>query len=251
MRAAVSFLLATLFLLASASVLRAATVTATWNANPESDIAGYRLLYGTQSGNYTTTIDVGNVTTRVVTVVGGRTYFFVVQAYDTSGLTGPNSAEVSVNVPAGPAPTLISLGPTVGAIGTPVTITGTEFRRDAGREHGHVQRDDGDADELVGDEHRRPRADGRDDRQRRRHGRRRGEQRRSHSRSRVPPTLTSLSPTSGPVGTSVTITGTNFGATQGAQHGHVQRDGGDADELVGDEHRRCRCRRARRRATSW
>src|SRR5262249_22366745 len=31
----------------------------------------------------------------------------------------------------------------------------------------------------------------------------------------VPPTITTLSPTSGPVGTSVTITGTNFGATQG------------------------------------
>ena len=31
----------------------------------------------------------------------------------------------------------------------------------------------------------------------------------------VPPSITSLSPTSGPVGTSVTITGTNFGASQG------------------------------------
>ena len=31
-----------------------------------------------------------------------------------------------------------------------------------------------------------------------------------------PPNITSLSPTSGPVGTSVTITGTNFGATQGS-----------------------------------
>ena len=33
--------------------------------------------------------------------------------------------------------------------------------------------------------------------------------------SAVPPTITSLAPTSGPVGTAVTITGTNFGATQG------------------------------------
>src|SRR5207244_1740188 len=31
----------------------------------------------------------------------------------------------------------------------------------------------------------------------------------------TPPSITSLSPTSGPVGTSVTITGTNFGSTQG------------------------------------
>jgi hypothetical protein len=32
----------------------------------------------------------------------------------------------------------------------------------------------------------------------------------------TPPSITSLSPTSGPVGTSVTVTGTNFGGTQGA-----------------------------------
>src|SRR5207245_11706879 len=32
----------------------------------------------------------------------------------------------------------------------------------------------------------------------------------------APPSITSLSPTSGPVGTSVTITGANFGATQGS-----------------------------------
>src|SRR5262245_13456082 len=125
-RAAVSFLLATLFLLASASVLRAATVTASWNANPESDIAGYRLLYGTQSGVYTTTLDVGNVTSRVVTVNAGQTYFFVVQAYDTSGLTSPNSAEVPITVPS-TDPTLASLSPASGAAGTPITITGTNF----------------------------------------------------------------------------------------------------------------------------
>ena len=51
------------------------------------------------------------------------------------------------------------------------------------------------------------------------------------------PRITSLTPTSGAVGTAVTITGTNFGATQGHEHGDVQRDGGDADELERDEHR--------------
>src|SRR5689334_20828953 len=214
LRAVVSFFLAMLFLLASASVLRAATVTATWNPNPESDIAGYRLLYGTQSGNYTTTIDVGNVTTYVATVVGGKTYFFVVQAYDTSGLTSPNSTEVSVTVPPGPAPILTSLNPAVGAVGTPVTIIGTGFGATQGAStvtfngvaatptswsatsivvpvptgattgNVVVTVDGGVSSGLaftVG----------------------------------LPPTVTSLSPTSGPVGTSVTITGTNFGATQG------------------------------------
>src|SRR5471030_1344570 len=83
----------------------ASTVTATWNANPESDIAGYKLSYGAASHVYTTTIDVGNVTSFVVpALVGGRTYYFVVQAYDTAGLTGPNSAEVSFAVPVSTSP---------------------------------------------------------------------------------------------------------------------------------------------------
>ena len=53
-----------------------------------------------------------------------------------------------------------------------------QLRRDAGHEHGHIQRHRGDADELVRDQHRRARARWRDDGQRRRHRRRHGEQRR-------------------------------------------------------------------------
>src|SRR5437899_1524200 len=122
----VSLILVPLFLLTMVPVLHAATVTATWNDNPESDIAGYRLKYGTQTGVYTTTLDVGNVTSTVVTVSPGQTYFFVVQAYDTSGLSSSNSTEVSIFVPA-PAPTLTSLSPTTGPVGTSVTIAGTNF----------------------------------------------------------------------------------------------------------------------------
>ena len=43
------------------------------------------------------------------------------------------------------------------------------------------------------------------------------------------PSITSLSPTSGAVGASVTITGTNFGATQGTSTVTVQRDDGNDD----------------------
>ena len=38
----------------------AATVTVAWDRNPEPDIAGYRISYGTVSGVYTNTVDVGN-----------------------------------------------------------------------------------------------------------------------------------------------------------------------------------------------
>jgi IPT/TIG domain-containing protein len=214
-RACARFLLVpTFFLLAAATALHAATVTATWNPNPESDIAGYRLLYGTQSGNYTTTLDVGNVTTSVVTVTAGQTYFFVVQAYDTSGLTSPNSAEASVAVPAGTAPILTSVTPSSGAIGTPVVIAGTNFGATQGTStvtfNGvaatptswsatsitvpvPASAGTGAVVVTVG-----------------------GLVSNSLSFTvTVPPTLASLSPATGPVGTSVTIAGTSFGATQG------------------------------------
>ena len=52
----------------------------------------------------------------------------------------------------------------------------------------------------------------------------------------VTPSITILSPNSGPVGTAVTITGTNFGATQGTSTVTLQRNGGHADELERNEH---------------
>src|SRR5713226_6555290 len=79
-------------LLGSTSVLHAAT--ATWNANTETDIAGYILSYGTSPGVHPTAVDVLDVTTWLVSNLSpGQTYYFVVQAYNTSGLTSVNSAE--------------------------------------------------------------------------------------------------------------------------------------------------------------
>ena len=68
-----------------------------------------------------------------------------------------------------------------------------------------------------------------------------------------PPTpgIGSLSVTSGPVGTAVTITGTNFGATQGTSTVKFNGTAGDADELECDEHRGAGAERERRRETWW
>jgi len=90
-------------------------VTATWNANTEPDIAGYLLSYGTQSGAYTTTIDVGNVTTYQLTLPAG-TYYFAVQAYDSGGLISAYSTEVQV--------TTLSTAAT--ALRTQVYVTGLD-----------------------------------------------------------------------------------------------------------------------------
>ena len=98
-------------LLGSTSAVHAAT--ATWNANPETDIAGYILSYGTQTGVYTTSVNVGKVTTyQVTTLTPGQIYYFVLQAYDTAGLTSVDSAEVVFTDPVTSPPSLTSLSPT-------------------------------------------------------------------------------------------------------------------------------------------
>src|SRR5215813_3477730 len=83
------------FLLTFPSTARATVVTAAWSPNPEANIAGYQLMYGTASGSYTTVIDVGKVTSYSFSVTGGATYYFVLQAYNNSGIYSPYSAEVS------------------------------------------------------------------------------------------------------------------------------------------------------------
>jgi hypothetical protein len=120
--------LAILLLLSFAARAQAATVTATWNPNPEPNIAGYQLSYGTASGSYTTTIDVGKVTSAAVTVTAGQTYYFAVRAYNTSGGMSPYSAEVSATASGTTsAPSIVSLSPSSGAAGTMVSIAGANF----------------------------------------------------------------------------------------------------------------------------
>lgn len=77
--------------------------------------AGYKVKYGTSSGSYTTTIDVGNVTSYTVTsLTNGTLYYFIVVAYNAAG-DGSNSNELSATPTAGgsppSAPTLVSLVP--------------------------------------------------------------------------------------------------------------------------------------------
>ncbi len=68
------------------------TVTLSWNANPEADIAGYKIYWGTdQNPPYSNSLDVGNVTGYMFSNLEIGTYYFAVTAYDTNySLSGDN-----------------------------------------------------------------------------------------------------------------------------------------------------------------
>ena len=58
----------------------AADVTLAWDANTAPQLAGYKVYIGTTSGSYSTSIDVGKVTTYTVTGLANGTYNFAVTA---------------------------------------------------------------------------------------------------------------------------------------------------------------------------
>lgn len=128
----------TLFLtVSSASAQTAQSVTLAWNRNPASDIAGYRLYYGTSSGTYTWLIDAGN--TLAFTVLGltaGQTYYFVATDYNTAGVESPRSNEVTytaVAVPPPPPTVSLLVAPTAGnKFVVPVGILLTASASDTG-----------------------------------------------------------------------------------------------------------------------
>src|SRR5688572_20003594 len=93
--------------------------TATWDANTEPDLAGYKLSYGTQSGVHTVVLDVGKVTTYPFNPPPGKRYYVVVQAYNKSGELSEKSAEVIVDFPLSGAPIIVTPAPGTPGSGTP------------------------------------------------------------------------------------------------------------------------------------
>jgi len=99
----------TLLLLVILSLLvpaaHAAQVTVAWDANTDPGVTGYKVHYGTAPGNYTSHVDVGNVTSCVISGLSeGVTYYFAATAYDGSGNQSDYSAAVNYTPPLAPAP---------------------------------------------------------------------------------------------------------------------------------------------------
>jgi PKD repeat protein len=95
------FLSAGLTLLLFSGNLFAANLTLSWNASTSSNVGGYKLSYGQNSKNYTSTIDVGDKTTYTLTgLPEGATYYLAAKTYDTSRSTeSAYSNEVNMAIP--------------------------------------------------------------------------------------------------------------------------------------------------------
>jgi hypothetical protein len=78
--------------------LFAGDVTLVWDANTETDLAGYKVYYGTVSRTYGTPIVIGTQTTYTVTGLAPGTYYFAVTAYNTSSLESGFSNEVTATI---------------------------------------------------------------------------------------------------------------------------------------------------------
>ena len=91
---------ATLIIFLLCNYVYASELVLAWDPNNETDLAGYKAHYGTVSGNYSFSVDVGKHES--VSISGleiGKLYFFAVTAYDLSGNESDYSAEISYRVP--------------------------------------------------------------------------------------------------------------------------------------------------------
>ena len=87
-------------LAAMSQTAAAAAVSLAWNANPETNITGYRVSYGTTSGVYPNVVTVGTSTAASISgLTEGTTYFFAVAAVNQDGLQSPLSSQISYQIP--------------------------------------------------------------------------------------------------------------------------------------------------------
>ncbi len=91
--------------------LNSGTATLSWDVNQESDLAGYKIYYGTTPrtsdcppAGYTDQIDIGKTTTPdtptyvLKNLENGKIYYFSITSYDSSGNESCFSAEMSKTI---------------------------------------------------------------------------------------------------------------------------------------------------------
>jgi uncharacterized protein YfaP (DUF2135 family) len=73
------------------------------DGSPATDLAGYKIYYGTVSGKYTGCIDVGNATSIPVTTLSSSVpvpglYYIALIAYDSAGNESVYSNEITISL---------------------------------------------------------------------------------------------------------------------------------------------------------
>lgn len=83
----------------------ARSIALAWEPNPEEDVVGYKLHYGTESANYTAVLNLGTeLACSLHDLPENITYYFAVTAYNNFGIESDFSEELSWTVPAGSDP---------------------------------------------------------------------------------------------------------------------------------------------------
>jgi hypothetical protein len=95
----------------------------TWNASSDTNVAGYKVYYGTVSQQYTNVVVAGNLTNALISgIKSGKTYYFAATSYNAAGWESSYSPEISYIAPVVNTP-LISIASTSGGIS--VSVNGT------------------------------------------------------------------------------------------------------------------------------
>ena len=107
----------TMLFVAWASAAGAQQLTLAWDASASTNVAGYRLYYGTNTRSYQFVTNTGLILTQAVVLPHRGRWFFAATAYDTNGLESDFSSEVSwESKPVPPAlhgETLVRLTPVI------------------------------------------------------------------------------------------------------------------------------------------
>jgi hypothetical protein len=107
-----SFIILTSIILLSSAAALSAQVTLAWDPNTETDLEGYKLYYGFESGNYLYSVDVSNQTSHTISdLEPNRVHYFAATAYDTDNNESGFSDEITYLTPSGDMPPVADAGP--------------------------------------------------------------------------------------------------------------------------------------------
>ena len=86
-----------LFFSVKADCQNSGSATISWSPSSSPNLAGYQIVYGTSSGNYTGVVPVSSNSTNVTIygLVNGVKYYFAALSYDASGDLSSLSPEIS------------------------------------------------------------------------------------------------------------------------------------------------------------